>query len=383
MGAPAGPGDVLALIRRGSMTRATIAESTGLSRVTVAQRVDLLVKAGWVREAGTGRSTGGRRPIELVFDDRNSYLLTACVETMHTRLAAVDLSGGMIAEHEIEADIRDGPETVLDRIETEFADLRARVGDDTELAGVGIAIPAPVDPHTGRPSEPPMMQGWDAYPITEHLTGSLPVTVAVENDANAMALGERAVTAPDSASLCLVKVSTGIGSGIVIGGTIYRGSDGGAGDIGHVRLHGYDDALCQCGSRGCLAAVASGRAVARALTAQGVPATSGRDIKALLAAGDVTAVRLTREAGRRIGEVVAALVCVLNPSVLIVSGDLASNPLLSGIRETLYPRSLPRATRNLDIRIGGLGQDAARMGLTKVLVDKAFGVETVNARLAP
>ena len=123
------------------------------------------------------------------------------------------------------------------------------------------------------------------------------------------------------------------------------------------------------------------RAVARALTDDGIAATSGRDIKALLAAGDVTAVRLTRQAGRRIGEVLAAVVCVLNPSVLIVSGDLASNPLLSGIRESLYPRSLPRATRNLDIRIGGLGQDAARMGLTTLLVDKVFSAEAVNARL--
>ncbi len=381
MNPPAGPGDVLTLIRRGSITRAAIGEALGLSRVTVAQRVDVLMKAGWVREAGTGRSTGGRRPTELVFDDHNSYLLTACVETMHTRLAAVDLSGGIIVDREIELDIRDGPEAVLNRIENEFAELREKVGHKTELTGVGIAIPAPVDPHTSRPSEPPMMQGWDAYPISEHLTGSLPVPVAVENDANAMALGERALTAPNSASLCLVKVSTGIGSGIVIGDTIYRGSDGGAGDIGHVRLHGHNDALCQCGSRGCLAAVASGRAVARALTAQGVPATSGRDVKALLAAGDITAVRLTREAGRRIGEVLAAVVCVLNPSVLIINGDLASNPLLSGIRESLYPRSLPRATRNLDVRIGGLGQDAARMGLTKVLVDRVFSAEAINARL--
>ena len=146
MNSPAGPGDVLSLIRRGSMTRAAIGEALGLSRVTVAQRVDLLTKAGWVREAGTGRSTGGRRPIELMFDDRNSYLLTATVETMHTRLAAVDLSGGVIAEHEIEADIKDGPESVLDRIESQFADLREKVGHEAELAGVGIAIPAPVDP---------------------------------------------------------------------------------------------------------------------------------------------------------------------------------------------------------------------------------------------
>jgi len=377
-----GPGDVLALIRRGAITRAQIQESTGLSRVTVAQRVDSLLQAGYIREGETGRSTGGRRPIELQLDVHHSFILTATVDTMHTRISAVDLSGAVLGDTEIMVDILDGPELVLDRIEATMSALLAEHGLDVgRLSGIGISVPAPVDPLTGRPSEPPMMQGWDAYPIAQHLSGTFPVLVVVENDANVMALGERSLEHPDSTSLCLIKVSTGIGSGIVINGGIYRGSDGGAGDIGHVRTVGNDDALCQCGSKGCLAAVASGRAVARALTAEGIAATSGRDVRDLLAAGHVNAVRLTRQAGRRIGEVVAALVCVLNPSVLVISGDLASNPLLSGIRETLYPRALPRATRNLEIQIGRHAQEAATAGLTQLLVDSIFSPPAVNARL--
>ena len=377
-----GPGDVLALIRRGSATRAQIQEMTALSRVTVAQRVDALLQAGYIREGEIGRSTGGRRPVELQFDDKHSFVLTATVDTMHTQIAAVDLGGTVLDGTELVVDILLGPEVVLDRIEAAMTGLLANSGlDIAALIGVGISIPAPVDPQTGRPSEPPMMQGWDAYPIAQHLSATFPVLVVVENDANVMALGERNLDHSDSNSLCLVKVSTGIGSGLVINGGIYRGSDGGAGDIGHVRTVGNDDALCQCGSKGCLAAVASGRAVARQLTADGVPATSGRDVRNLLATGEVTAVRLTRQAGRRIGEVVAAVVCVLNPSVLVISGDLASNPLLSGIRETLYSRALPRATRNLEIRIGRHAQDAATSGLTRLLVDSIFSAEAVNARM--
>lgn len=377
-----GPGDVLALVRRGNITRAQIQESTGLSRVTVAQRVDALLQAGYIREGQIGRSTGGRRPVELQFDDRHSFMLTATVDTTHTRIAAVDLSGTVLGGTDVTVDIGNGPEVVLDRIEATMTDLLASTALDVAgLAGVGISIPAPVDPQTGRPSEPPMMQGWDAYPIAQHLSATFPVLVIVENDANVMALGERDLDHSESNSLCLVKVSTGIGSGLVINGGIYRGSDGGAGDIGHVRTVGNDDALCQCGSKGCLAAVASGRAVARQLSTEGIPASSGRDVRELLAAGEVTAVRLTRQAGRRIGEVVAAVVCVLNPSVLVISGDLASNPLLSGIRETLYRRALPRATRNLEIRIGRHGQDAATAGLTRLLVDSIFSAEAVNGRM--
>src|SRR5690606_35613537 len=138
---------------------------------------------------------------------------------------------------------------------------------------------------------------------------------------------------------CFIKVSTGIGTGIVIGGQVYRGTDGGAGDVGHVKLAGHADRQCQCGAFGCLAAVASGRAVAQALSELGKPASSGSDVGSYLAAGDADAARLTQDAGRVLGEVVAMIVSVLNPSDVVVGGMHASPPLLAGIRETLYPRS--------------------------------------------
>ena len=181
--------------------------------------------------------------------------------------------------------------------------------------------------------------------------------------------------------MCLVKVSTGIGTGIVINGRSYTGADGGAGDIGHVQISPSSDAVCQCGRHGCLAAVASGRAVAHELTELGLPAASGREVRELLRAGNADAARLTQQAGRRIGEVMATVVCLLNPEVVLIGGALASAPLLAGIRETLYKLSLPRATRHLTLQLGALGEDAAIAGLTRLLVDHEFSAEAVNARL--
>jgi predicted NBD/HSP70 family sugar kinase len=380
---PSGPGDVFELIRHGrARTRGDLLDVTGLSRMTVAQRVDALLAAGLIREAGADRVSGGRRPTRLEFDVTHSVVVAATVDTTHSRTALTDLSGRILADRQVDAAVEHGPEKVLSGIADAAHDLlEARGLPAARLSGFGISVPGPVDPETLRPSQPPIMPGWDAYPVAEHLHDAFGVPVLVENDANAMALGEYSTGYPDCGALCLVKVSTGIGTGIVIDGRVYQGIDGGAGDIGHVRLAGHDDAVCQCGARGCLAAVASGRAVARALTAEGIPASSGRDVREILARGDVVATRLTQEAGRVIGSVVATVVCLLNPGVLLIGGALASSALLSGVRETLYPLSLPRATRHLDVRLASLGEDAGIIGMTRMVVDQVFAPSAVDAML--
>ncbi len=381
---PPGPGEVLSLIRLGKVrTRGDIVDMIGLSRMTVAQRVDALLDAGLIREGRPERHTGGRMPKRLEFNADHSLVVSVAVDTKHSRVALTDLAGKILAVEACETQTSDGPEQVLHTIGEAVLRLLHRQKVPTErVSGLGISLPSPVDPLTWRPSQPPIMPSWDAYPIAEHLQDVLPVPVFVENDADAMALGEQVSGYPTCRALCLVKVSTGIGTGIVIDGSLYRGIDGGAGDIGHVRLGDHPDAECQCGAHGCLAAVAGGRAVARALTGLGIPARSGRDVRELLAKGQPDAIRLTHDAGREIGKVAAALVCILNPGVLLISGDLASSALISGLRETLYAQSLPRATRHLDVRLGALGEDAAIVGMSRAVVDKVFSAEAVDLRLS-
>ncbi|MET0991037.1 MAG: ROK family transcriptional regulator [Lacisediminihabitans sp.] len=377
-----GPGDVLQLIRRGEAnTRRDIQDLTGLSRMTVAQRVDALMEAGLVKETGGGGATGGRRPNRLVFDVERSALLVATVDTKHSRTAIADLSGRILATEQVDVAISDGPEAVLAALTESMHRLIAGRPDDAPaIVGTGVSVPGPVDPATRRPSQPPIMPGWDGYPIADHLADAIAVPTFVENDADAMAVGEQSINFAGNSSVCLIKVSTGIGSGLVINGAVYHGIDGGAGDIGHIRLAG-EEALCQCGAHGCLAAVASGRAVAMQLSERGIPAQSGSDVGALLRDGNVDALALTHEAGRRIGEVMATVVSMVNPGVLVVSGDLASSALLGGMRETLYPRSLARATRNLDIRLGALGADAGLVGLARIVSDNLYSANAINHRL--
>ncbi|MGW1027011.1 ROK family protein [Streptomyces sp. NPDC002577] len=393
-GGQASAGDLLHLVRSGrATTRGALQQVTGLSRATVGQRLDRLFRAGWLREGEAGpvdSPLGGRPSIRLEFDDAHAVVLAADLDTRHARVALLSLAGEVLAEHTGPLLVEEGPEAVLAELGGWFADLLKQTGTHGDrVCGIGLAVPGPVDSDTGRVVQPPIMPGWDGYDIrgrlrrafAEHAGGPSDVPVLVDNDANLMAYGEQRAGYRDCSAFALVKVSTGIGAGVVVGGEIYRGIDGGAGDIGHIRVPEGADALCKCGSYGCLAAVASGRALAQRLTEAGVPAASGSDVRELLAAGHPEAVRLARDAGRRVGEVLATVVTLLNPGVLMIAGDLAGTPFLTGVRELLYQRALPRSTARLDVVTSRLGERAGLIGAGALVVEYLYAPERVEQRL--
>ncbi|MEW2133627.1 ROK family protein [Streptomyces sp. NPDC005435] len=390
--AQASAGDLLELVRSGrAVTRGALQHVTGLSRATVGQRLDRLFRAGWLREGAGGpvdSPLGGRPAVTLEFDGSHAVVLAADLDTRHARAAVLTLTGDLLAEHSGTLAVEDGPEAVLAELGRWFARLLTEAGHrPEEVCGIGLGVPGPVDSETGRVIQPPMMTGWDGYDIrgrlsrafTEH-TGAPAVPVLVDNDANLMAYGEQRAGHPDCGAFVLVKVSTGIGAGVVVDGALYRGIDGGAGDIGHIRVGA--DALCRCGSYGCLAAVASGGAVARRLTEAGVPAESGSDVRELLATGDPRAAALAREAGRQVGDVLATVVTLLNPGVLMIAGDLAGTPFVTGVRELLYQRALPRSTAHLDVVTARLGERAGVIGAGALVVEHLYAPERAEERLA-
>ncbi|MBD9723590.1 ROK family protein [Streptomyces caniscabiei] len=394
VGSHAGAGDLLELVRSGrATTRGALQQATGLSRATVGQRLDRLFRAGWLREGAGGpvdSPLGGRPSITLEFDDEHAVVLSADLDTRHARAAVLSLTGEIQAEHTGILVIEEGPDAVLDELGRWFAELLEKAGHPADtVCGIGLAVPGPVDSDTGRVVQPPIMPGWDGYDIrgrlarafTDHASGPAGTPVLVDNDANLMAYGEQRAGYADCSAFALVKVSTGIGAGVVVGGSIYRGTDGGAGDIGHIRVPQGAEALCKCGSYGCLAAVASGGAVARRLAEAGVPAASGSDVRDLLVAGHPGATALAREAGRVVGDVLATVVTLLNPGVLMIAGDLAGTPFLTGVRELLYQRALPRSTAHLDVVTSKLGERAGLVGAGALVVEHLYAPERAEQRL--
>jgi predicted NBD/HSP70 family sugar kinase len=216
------------------------------------------------------------------------------------------------------------------------------------------------------------MPGWDGADVRGRLTDLLGVEcVLVDNDVNVMALGEHALVYPTVDNLLFVKVGTGIGAGSISGGVLLRGAEGAAGDIGHVAILDTTDIACRCGNTGCLEAVAGGWALIRDSRALGLDVESNSDLVALVRAGNPEASRMMRAAGRHIGMILAACVSMLNPSVIVIGGKLAESGehLLAGIREAVYGRSLPLATRNLRIVTSRETGSAAVLGAATMVID--------------
>jgi predicted NBD/HSP70 family sugar kinase len=377
-----GAGSVLRLIRDGeAVTRAAIARRTGLARSTVAQRVDALLAHELVFEAGGEASTGGRPATVLAFNHRAGVVLVADLGATHSRLAISDLAGTPLAEVAFDMDIADGPESVLGEVAERFGALLAEAGrKPAEVRGVGIGVPGPVDFPAGRPVSPPIMPGWDGFSIPDWFASRYDAPVLVDNDVNIMALGEHWAHWRDVDHLLYVKVGTGIGSGIVSGRAIHRGADGAAGDIGHIRVPDHDDAVCRCGNLGCLEAVAGGRALALRLTAEGIPARTSREVLELVRAGRPEAILMVREAGRVLGDVLAGCVNFFNPGAIVVGGDIAEahDHLLAGVREVIFQRSLPLATRDLTVANSRLGDRAGVVGAAIMVIDHVLAPDAVD-----
>jgi len=357
-------------------TRAQVASHLGLSRATVALRIDRLMELGLIGPVEGAASSGGRPPSQFAFNPTARLVLATDLGASHAAVALTDLTGSIVARKRVDMAIADGPERVLgwvvDAAQSLLEEVRRDAGD---LIAVGIGLPGPVEFSTGRPINPPIMPGWDRFDVPGWVRQHLEVPVLVDNDVNIMALGEQSHGWPRVDHFMLVKVATGIGSGIISGGRLQRGAQGIAGDLGHVQIARGADVPCHCGNFGCLEAMASGPAIAASLTKAGVPATTSADVIALVKGGDLVAIQAVRQAGRDIGEVLATCVSLINPAVIAIGGSISAvgEHLLAGVREIVYSRSMPLATEHLQVVQARAGADAGLIGAGMLAIDHALG----------
>ncbi|BBZ34541.1 ROK family protein [Mycolicibacterium confluentis] len=379
-------GELFALIRDGvATTRSELRHATGLSRTAVAARVAALTECGLVVEHDEGPSTGGRPPALLRFNADAGVVAAVAIGRSRTHLAVTDLAGHVQAHADVDLDGAPGPDELMPNLVTRLEALLTESGHEfAEVRGIGVSLPGTVDLAAGASLDSPVMNGWDGIALAPYFSGLTSAPVIADNDANAMALAEWRGGHRDVGNLLLLKLSTGLGAGIIAGGALQRGAVGAAGEFGHNKVAAAQGVLCRCGDTGCLEAIAGGWPMVRTLQQQGHPVHHVRDVVELAHRGEPEARRLLRDSGRHIGEAIAAAVNLLNPAVLVIGGDMtgAYDILVAGLRETLYGNATALATRTLQVVPASFGDRSAAQGSAVLVLDHILSVDAVDATLS-
>ena len=379
----------------GPMTRSEIGAVTGWARPTVNRRIEELGAIGIVRPLSMPSPTGGRPAQGFAFDASCAAILAIDIATTATTIALCDLSAHPTAIRTIAVGAENEPEETLALIRA-TADAMLAGGADAfpfpgarpRLCAVSVAVTTRVEAATGNIIQAPVMRHWEDHNLRDYFTAHYRVPAFVENDANARALckayelaesgadAEQGGGAPMIADLLYVHAGMGLGAGVVSSGTVMHGADGGAGDIGHIHVFGEDGAQspCRCGNTGCVEASAGGWAVMQALRDAGRPVRTLGDVVELADHGDVETVRLIRLAGRLIGDTISACVNLLNPSCIVVGGELShcGELLMSGIRERVWARAQPLVTTSLRIESCSDEARAGIIGLAYAAIDQGL-----------
>jgi predicted NBD/HSP70 family sugar kinase len=360
---PASPGSVLALIRSGEAnTRNELAERLGVARSTVVQRLSVLSSAGLIRLAGDAQSSGGRPASIFAFDESAAVVVVGDLGQTGCHLAVCDLGARPLNELTAQLSIDQGPEVVLTWVKDRFTELLQGLGRSwNSVLGVGLGLPGPVDFHTGQPVSPPAMPGWDGVDVSRLFASVTAAPVLVDNDARIMALGEHRAARRDDQNMIFVKIGSGIGAGLVAGGQILRGDRGAAGDIGHIVVEPNSTEVCRWGD----------------------VAPTPPDVVRLAREGHPEATGQVRRSGRLVGAAIADAVNLLNPSSVVIGGKLAEadEQVFAAVREVVYRKATPVASRHLEIALTELGHMAGVIGAAHLVIDHVLDPERVGELL--
>jgi glucokinase-like ROK family protein len=359
------------------ISRAELARQMYLTRSAISCIVDDLNRLGLIDEIRMGNTTGGRRPIMLSINPNYRHVVGIDMGVTHLGIILTDFSAHVLEEIEQPFSVADGPMSCLRQIDHHLDELlcRMNLGFD-HISAIGISVPGPVMYEQGKVSSPPIMPGWDEFPIRKQLEELWQVPVRIGNDAELGALGEWAYGAGRGENhLAYIKVGTGVGAGFILDGRIYRGKTGSAGEIGHITIQ-ENGPLCCCGNYGCLEAMAGGRAIARnacmaiknghrtLLSTINPDNIHAIDVAQAAQRGDLIAQQIITEAGTYLGIAVASLINLFNPGMIIIGGGVSQigDLLLEPIRKIVMEKSLHSAVKEVRITSGVLGKRASAMG---------------------
>lgn len=351
-----------ALREQGAMTQVEIAGSTGLSPATVSNMVRELDGAGAVELAPSIRN--GRRAVLVSLATGNTLLAGIAFGDRDVRVALATGPREVVGRQRLPLPASHNADEGMERAARLLYDLVEKSGKTiADVRAVGVGIPAPVDSVTGQVGSESILPGWRGVDVADEMRGRLGAPVSVDNTSNLGALGElRCGALQGVQDGAYIKLSYGVGAGLVLGGEVFRGSAGTAGEIGHLTIDEHGP-ICRCGNRGCLETFIGSAALSEALAGSHGRLTL-RDIIAKAIDGDQGCRRVLEDAGRHLGVALAGLVNLLNPEVLVLGGQLSlvGDVITEPMRRALERSAIPSAVASLRIRQSELTTDADVVG---------------------
>jgi predicted NBD/HSP70 family sugar kinase len=376
---------VLAALRTaGPASRSDLARSTGLSRPTVSSIVAGLQAAGILDEADETAAGGAGRPAALVrLNRRAGVALGIDFGKRHLRVAIADLGHEVLAERSVELAFDHDAATGIERAAELFESLLAETGlDRSAVVGAAMGLPGPVTGPDGELGSSTILPGWVGVRAAQAMSARLGMNVGVDNDANLGALAEWTTGAARGChTIAYVKVSTGIGAGLIVDGRPFRGASGTAGELGHTVID-PNGPICRCGNRGCLETLVGAQALLDALRPS-LGDISTADMLERAAAGDAACRRILDDAGTAIGGAMATLCNLVNPQRIVVGGDLAGagDLLLEPARLGLRRGAIAAAAGAVELVPGVLGERAEVIGALALALRES-GRSVISAELA-
>ncbi len=366
-------GLIIHLLRTaGPSSRADIARKTGLAPSALTRLMRELIAEGLVVEAGKrpSHARGGRRPTLVAFNPRFATTIGIKVEEDRVLGARVDLEGKIEAREETPFSTPPAPSDVLAKLVRTVRALK-----HGKTLGVGICISGSVDPAHGVDLYSPIL-GWRNVTLQAPLEEELGLSVRVENDVNALTLAEHWYGAgQEYRNFVCLTVGEGIGAGVVINGELYRGTFGGAGEVGHITID-PDGPRCRCGERGCLEVFASDHFLLAEANKRGFSDIESLEKAARAHTGDAHDV-FTRM-GRYLGIGAKNLVNLLNPEAIILGGERmdAADLFLPAFEDEVRNHSFPEAAKELKIVPTALGEDGFVIGAATLIISEFFRLPT-------
>lgn len=349
------------------ISRADLAKRCGLNKATVSSLVAELMDDSLVKEAGIGESSGGRRPVLLYFSRDTGYALGLNVEAASVEAALTDLRGAIISQETFPAGDTAYESTL--RTMEEALDWAQKVvpASPHGIIGVGVAVPGMID-RSGTVLNAPNLQ-WRDRPLKHDLEDRLKLPVLIENEANACAYREYQTRSDADESLVYISIGTGIGAGIVLNGSLYRGQSGYAGEIGHMTLD-FQGPCCTCGNSGCLELYASEPALVE--KARGAGLEDCKDFDSLVnsaANGHELALSLFTEAGRALGSGVVSAIHAYDTKHIIIASR-GGEWMKNAVRDTVRAKALPHYRDDLDLVFLDTRLPVASLGVAGLMVDE-------------